>query len=333
MIRPQIEVLHARDANAPIPRVSVAISTYQRAGLLRQLFEALSRQTLSWEEFEVVIVDNGSTDKTRETIPELARQYEIQVHALRIHPNRGPAAARNVAWRHARAETVAFTDDDCTPTASWLYEGLRAMSEKNHAVIVGRTLPDPNLPIGPFSRTIRVVDVNWLPTCNVFYRRSDLECVGGFDEAFLEPGCEDTDLAYRVRARLGRGFRFAGDALVYHDVRPSRFADAAKETLRWYGVPRLFKVHPEARSRLHRGLFWKPSHPKVLLATFGVVLGVHRRRWLVLALPWIYYRTRVRRPLGPKTDLYRALPGTFVTDLLETMTMVRGSLRSRTIVL
>jgi glycosyltransferase involved in cell wall biosynthesis len=316
-----------------LPRVSVAVSTYERASMLPRLLVALERQTLPLSEFEVILVDNGSSPSTAETIQKLAASSELRMHAIRVEPNRGPAAGRNAAWLQARADVVAFTDDDCAPTPDWLEHGLRAMSAGD-AVVVGRTLPDPDLPIGPFSRTIRVVDVNWLPTCNVFYLRSDLDAVDGFDEGFTEPGGEDTDLAFRVRDTCGRDFRFSHDALVHHDVRPSRFLDAARETLRWTDAPRLFRLHPEGREALHRRFFWKPSHPKVMLAAAGLLLGARGAPgWLALTLPWLYYRTRVRRPPGRKRYAYASLPGTFVVDLLETVAMIRGSVRHRTLVL
>jgi glycosyltransferase involved in cell wall biosynthesis len=325
-------ILSTRRDDDPPPRISVAVSTYQRAAMLPRLFDALTRQTLPTEDFEVVIVDNGSTHETVDIIRKLAPSSGLRLHVLRIEANRGPTPARNLAWREARAEIVAFTDDDCAPAPGWLEHGLRAATA-NNVVVVGRTLPDPDLPIGPFSRTIRVNDVNWLPTCNVFYRRSDLGAVGGFDESFLQVGGEDTDLAFRVRDECGREFAFAHDALVYHDVRPSRFVDAAKESFRWTGAPRFFRLHPDGRARLHRGIFWKPSHPKVILATIGLLLGLVYRPSLLLALPWLYYRTRVRRPAGPRRGIPAALPGTFVVDLFETIAMIRGSIRHRTPVL
>jgi GT2 family glycosyltransferase len=297
--------------------------------MLPRLFEALSKQTLPAEDFEVVLVDNGSSPETADVIRKLAPSSGLRLHALRLEPNHGPTPARNLAWREACARIIAFTDDDCAPAPGWLEHGLQAMLT-NDAVIVGRTLPDPDLPIGPFSRTIRVNDVNWLPTCNVFYRREDLESVDGFDESFLEPGGEDTDLAFRVRNECGREFAFAHEALVYHDVRPSRFVDAAKESFRWTGAPRFFRLHPDGRSRLHRGIFWKPSHPKVILAAIGLVLGVLFPPALLLTLPWLYYRTRVRRPQGRRRQMPAALPGTFVVDLFETIAMIRGSIRHRT---
>jgi glycosyltransferase involved in cell wall biosynthesis len=314
------------------PKVSIAISTYQRAHLLPRLFAALAAQTMPRSEFEVIIVDNGSTDDTRLVLPRLIDEHDLRVHAVRIEPNRGPAVSRNVAWRHARAEFVAFTDDDCAPTPAWLEHGLAAMRTSD-TVVVGRTLPDPEMDLGPFSRTVFSLEPYWLPTCNVFYRRSDLEAVGGFDEAFYKPGNEDTDLGYRVKHLCGREFRFVNDALVYHDVRSSNFIDAAKETQRWSNAARFFAKFPEGRTHLHRGIFWKASHPKAILAAVGLLLGLRRPRYLALVLPWLHYRTRVRPPLGTGPKRYAALPGVLVVDLAEVVSMARGAVRYRTPVL
>lgn len=325
-------IASTRRADDPPPRISVAVSTYNRASMLPRLIDALERQSMPPTDFEVVLVDNGSSPETAEVIEKLAASTQLRLHAVRLAPNQGPSGGRNAAWHSSRGEIIAFTDDDCAPTPEWLEQGAHAMAG-GEAVVVGRTLPDPDMPMGPFSRSVRVGDVNWLPTCNVFYLRRDLEAVDGFDESFTEPGGEDSDLAFRVRASCAREFRFASGALVYHDVRPSQFVDAAKETFRWTDAPRFFRLHPVGRERLHRRVFWKPSHPKVLLATAGLVLGTRSRKWLLLALPWLFYRTRVRRPSGSRAEAYAALPGTFVVDILETVAMARGSVRHRTFVL
>lgn len=331
MLKPKV-ITSTRRTDDPPPRISVAVSTYQRAPMLPRLIECLERQTLSLGDFEVVVVDNGSSPETSEIIEKLAASTKLRLHAVRIAPNRGPSGGRNVAWHEARGDVVAFTDDDCAPTNAWLEHGLRAMGTGD-VVVAGRTLPDPGVEMGPFSRSVHVGDVNWMPTCNVFYSRSDLEAVDGFDESFTKPGGEDTDLAFRVRDHRSREFRYAPEALVLHDVRPSRFIDAAKETFRWTDVARFFRLHPEGRARLHRRIFWKPSHPKVILAVTGVLLGSRSRVWLALTVPWLHYRTRVRKPPGRGVEPYTALAGTFILDALETAAMIRGSLRHRTFIL
>jgi GT2 family glycosyltransferase len=322
-------------------RASVAVSTYQRAAALPRLVAALEAQTLGPEGFEVVICDNGSTDETARVLGELAARTPLRLRVVRVERNRGPAAGRNAAWRAARAPVVAFTDDDCLPTPRWLDAGLAAMGEARR-IVVGRTLPNPEQLSrrGPFSLTVTVEDVRFFHTCNVFYRREDLEAVGGFDEGFRTPGGEDTDLGLRVRA-LGAEPAFAPEALVYHDVSPSSLAAVLRQTLRWTDIPRFFRKHPEARRDLLVGrLFWKPSHPRVIAAAGGLLAAAAAAPTapaaagaLVLGLPWLWFRVR-RRPLaeGPRRR-WLVLPGAFAVDLLEVGVMLAGSLRHRALVL
>lgn len=325
-------ITSTRRADDPPSRISVAVSTYNRPVMLTHLLEALEQQTLPPSEFEVVIADNGSAPATAEAITAFAASTALRIHALHVSPNSGPSGGRNVAWRECRSDVVAFTDDDCKPTPEWLERGLHEMAGRD-SVVVGRTLPDPELSIGPFSRTVYALNANWLPTCNVFYLRDDLVAVGGFDESYVKPGAEDTDLGYRVRDRCERVFRFAHRALVYHDVRPSRFLDAAKETQRWSAVPRFFRTHPASRALLHHRIFWKPSHSKALLALAGLPLALAHPLFAILAAPWLLYRTTTRKPLGQGPGRYVMLPGVLVVDLLEVVAMVRGSIRYRTVVL
>ena len=321
---------------APTPRVSVVVSTYRRAHLLPRLVAALEAQTLPRSELEVVICDNGSPDDTAAVLAALAARSPLPLRIVRAEVNRGPAAGRELAWRAARADVVAFTDDDCQPAPTWLAAGLAAMSA-GRAVVVGRTAPDPAQEhlLVDFSRTQRVDDARFAQTCNVFYRRADLEAVGGFDFGFTTPGGEDTDLALRVEA-LGSPRRFAPDALVHHDVRPTSLRATLRETLRWYDIPRLYAKHPAARAEsLHRRWFWKPSHPPAALLLVGVVAaGVARRPApLLLAAPWVRFRT-VTWPVarGPRRR-WALLPGALAVDLLELAVMARGSVRHRTVVL
>lgn len=319
------------------PRVSVAVSTRNRRHLLPRLVQRLEEQTMDHGEFEVVIVDDASTDGTADELRALANRSSVPITAARLSVRSGPAVGRNVAWRLARGEVIAFTDDDCQPTPGWLeasMEKIRAGSE----VVVGRVIPDPEQHdlLGPFSRTLHIRDARHLATCNIAYRRADLVEVGGFDESFPSwaAGGEDTDLGWRVRGRLGKRVDFAPEALVYHDVRPSSFPAKVKETMRWRGIPRLVALHPEeGRRMLYRRLFWKPTHPKALLALVGLLLAGRFPPAALLALPWIRYRTRFASAPGSAARRAGALPGLLVIDLLEVAVMVRGSIEQRTLVL
>jgi glycosyltransferase involved in cell wall biosynthesis len=321
------------DGDGEVPKVSVVIATYRRAPLLPRLVAALESQTLPPEDFEVIFVDDGSTDETPALLADLARTSSLSIVVAGDGVNRRQAAARNLGWTRARAPVVAFTDDDCVPTPSWLERGLEALGPQPR-IVVGRTIPDPaqgHLE-GPFSRTITVRDATYFETCNIFYRRSDLEAAGGFDEAFSRHGGEDTDLGWRIRRR-GVEPVFAPEALVYHDVKPSDLRAATRDALRWTGIPRVVRLHPEGRSYLYAGLFWKPSHPAALAAVAGLLLAPRKRAALALTIPWIWYRVRTAPLVEGRRQRWLALPGALIVDLAEVTAMVRGSISSRTIVL
>jgi glycosyltransferase involved in cell wall biosynthesis len=318
------------------PKVSVVVATYQRAALLPRLVAALEAQTLGPDAFEVVFVDDGSSDGTPEVLAGLARGSALRIEVLGDGINRRQAAARNLGWSRARAPVVAFTDDDCVPAPDWLERGLEAMGDATERgrVVVGRTVPDPAQEhlAGPFSRSITVADATYFETCNVFYRRADLEAVGGFDEAFRSHGGEDTDLGWRIRKR-GAEALFEPRALVHHDVKPSDLRAATREALRWTGIPRVVRLHPEGRALLFAGLFWKPSHPLALGALAGLLLSTRKSSALALAIPWVLYRVKVA-PLAPgRRRRWMVLPGALLVDLAEVTAMTRGSIKSRTIVL
>ena len=95
----------------------------------------------------------------------------------------GPAAARNAGWHAALGQLVAFTDDDCVPQPEWLATLAAALQVAD--IAQGCTLPDPAQEhlLGPFARTMDVrSETGYYQTCNVGYRRSVLEAVGGFDD-------------------------------------------------------------------------------------------------------------------------------------------------------
>ena len=133
------------------PLVSVVVATYQRADRLPDLFRALESQTLSSDSFEVVIVDDASDDDTPAVLDALAAASPLTVHVLRQDVNGGAARARNVGAAEARAEILAFTDDDCQPTPHWLEAGLAAFTDADIHAVQGRT--EPVVAPGPWAAT------------------------------------------------------------------------------------------------------------------------------------------------------------------------------------
>jgi GT2 family glycosyltransferase len=317
------------------PEVAVVVATRNRAGLLPRLISALERQSLPPSCFEVLVVDDGSTDATAALLEETARHSPLRLRVLRTPQRVGPAAARNLGWRATEAAVVAFTDDDCVPDPKWLEAGSSALGA-GPRIVVGRTEPpaDQLERCGrPFARVIEVSQARFFETCNVFYLRHHLEAVGGFDERFRRPSGEDTHLGLRV-SELGVPAVFADDAVVRHDVRPGGALAALVEASRWVDLPLVLKGRAYARAgRAHRRVFWKRSHPPAILAAAGLLLA-RRWRWApALALAWVWYRLRRDPVCADPVRRVAMLPAALAVDLTEVGTMVRGSIRHRTVLL
>jgi len=322
----------------PAPAASVVVATCNRAELVEQTLAALTAQ-VGVEDYEIVVIDDGSRDDTAATLARLGGVHERLVTLS--HPrNRGPAAARNTGWRAAKAPIVAFTDDDCRPEPEWLAGLLAGLQSAD--IVQGRTLPRPDQQdnLGPFSRTMRVeFEEGYYETCNIAYRREWLEELGGFDESFRFPYGEDTDLAWRAK-EAGARTSFAPDALVFHEVWQSVYLDHLRDMRRRGGVVLLFSKHPGLRAHLHKKLFFRPLHQQAVLALLGLVALLVRPRapaaWVAaLGLGLFYAWTCRRYRPGPphRSHWLTIVPLAFVADLYDVAVMARASVRYRTLLL
>src|SRR5690242_17185941 len=105
--------------------------------MLEALLDSLGRQSFDSSRFEVIVVDDASTDGTGEVLEQVAERAPYELRSLG-GTGSGPAAARNRGWREASAPLVAFTDDDCVVTPVWLEELVEA-SDGEETVVQGRT--------------------------------------------------------------------------------------------------------------------------------------------------------------------------------------------------
>jgi GT2 family glycosyltransferase len=226
---------------------------------------------------------------------------------------------------------VLFTDDDCVPAPGWV--GAHVAASGPDLVTVGRTLPDPAQPEGPFSRTLRVERVSCFETCNIGYPRALLERLGGFAEEFRRAGGEDTDLGLRA-LESGATATYVPDALMHHDVRPSSWRLALRETTKWADMPLLAARHPGVTGHgMHSPRWWRRSHPVALLAAAGVVASTRRPLAIAAVIPWVRLRTGDAPVTSRIRHLPVVLPGQLVLDLAEVVTLVRGSIRHRRLLL
>lgn len=207
------------------PVLSVVIPTYRRPALLRRCLTALDGQTVPREQFEVVVVDDGSRDQTADVLAA----FEDRVRAFVQPQNAGPAAARNTGIRAAYGEIVLFLDDDVAAAPDLLATHLELHRAAGDPLlgVLGRVDWDPALSVTPFMHWLDRSGLQfgydtWLVegpveppyaafyTANVSVPRALLLDSGGFDERFPYAAFEDMELAFRL---ADRGFHL--------DYRPS----------------------------------------------------------------------------------------------------------------
>jgi glycosyltransferase involved in cell wall biosynthesis len=322
------------DERQPL-RASVVVATRNRAGSLARLLEMLEAQTMPREAFEIVVVDDHSSDATRDVLDRSRAGSRGPLQTLLATDSHGPAAARNLGIRAARAPIVAFTDDDCAPDPAWLEAGLECVARGAHGVVMGATDPaDVVAAKQPFARTMRADHEDGrYPTCNVFYSRRALDQAGGFDERFRFACGEDTDLAWRVKA-LGFTSAFCPKARVAHAVRAPDYPLYLRERRRFAEQILLVKRHPHLRRLFYRRYFYQRSHVHVLASAL-LVAGTAALGWkLALLLPVVWLDRFRRAELGTGASRrVRVAAQLAVGDLWEFAVFCYWSLRYRALLI
>ncbi len=201
------------------PRISVIVPFRNGMRELPALFDALERQTLPAEEFEVIWVDDASTDGGPAWLQkELRRGWRLLDHAA----SRGSYAARNTGLRAATSGSLAFTDVDCRPHADWLARGLEALaSTRRVAGRIAFTLSErpttaERVDSSRFFRQHRYVQEGFGATANLFVARDVFQAVGEFDERLRYGG----DYEFGRRCTAARiPIRYGEEAIVSHPAR------------------------------------------------------------------------------------------------------------------
>lgn len=215
-------------------RISVVICTHNRAKLLRKAVLNLMEQAMPPEDYEVIVVDNASTDDTKGVVRDLMKEFPNIRYIY--EPNLGLPNARNRGIREARGEVVAFLDDDCLVQPGWMRSLLRHYANPKVGGVGGMGLApgkEPGregtvggishlgTPIGSFNiLTPGPVEVEHLRGYNMSFRREILLRLGGFDPRYNGSNLrEDTDMCVRVR-RAGYKLIYDPNTLVIHLYAP-----------------------------------------------------------------------------------------------------------------
>ncbi len=264
-----------------LPCVSVVVATYRRDELLRRCLGHLLDQQFE-DPYEIVVVDDARSESTPSVIDGIRAGYAERRVPIFLLPGgrQGPATARNIGWRAATGEIIAFTDDDAfAADRFWLARGMRWFEDASVNAVGGAVIVPADEPPTDFQRNVKGLEQGEFLTCNAFYRRSALEKVGGFDERFTVPYREDTDLQYRVEALGGRMITDP-DLMIIHPANRGRFGISLR--LQRYSMfnALLYKKHPE---RYRRDI--QPAPPwsyYAIVAAFVLAILA-----LVLGAPWV----------------------------------------------
>jgi glycosyltransferase involved in cell wall biosynthesis len=230
---------------------SIVIATKDRERYLERALASLEGQ-IGAPSFEVVVVDNGSSDGTA----AVARRYGERLQLRYVNepePNRGRARNRGVA--SATGEYLLFCDDDVQAPPGWVAAHAAAHRDGD-LVVNGPILNVPSYEARPKPAAANYSGA-FLCTCNASLRKRSFERAGGFDEGFDLYGWEDTELGVRLR-NAGLRRLFAWDAYIWHIKPPAEqtlAVESAKALARARMARRFVGKHPSRRARLATGAY------------------------------------------------------------------------------
>jgi glycosyltransferase involved in cell wall biosynthesis len=259
--------------------------------------ESLVSQSLEKPAYEILIVDNASTDDTRRVIEEFQKKHSTPTIRYLYEARQGLAYARNTGWSNARGRYVAFIDDDCSASLQWLQELLNGFEQvrPDPWSVGGPILPAYDQAKPDWFRDNYETDTwgeqpRWLKKgesftgCNMALQRDVLDRFGGFDVDLGMNGqrmalAEDTRLFRRMWAAEGDGgiFYYAPRAIMYHTIDPYKMTVA-------YQLKRAFTTGQAS---------WAMAKKERLLHRAMLVA------WTVTLIPWHTGRALLKIRIGP----------------------------------
>lgn len=227
---------------------SVIVPVFNGAQTLGACLDALLAQTIDTENYEVIVVDDGSTDGSA----EIAGQYGV---TLIRQERAGPGAARNRGAQEARGRLFLFTDADCAPTPDWVEQMLVPFADPDVGGVKGIYRTRQRSLVARFAqaeyeekydRMRRMEQIDFVDTYAAAYRREVFASQGGFNPEFLRN--QDQEFSFRL-ARAGYKLVFAPNAVVYHQHPATVWHYARRKILTGRWKVRVHIVHPSKALR------------------------------------------------------------------------------------
>lgn len=290
--------------------ISIIVPTYNRPHLLARCLSALLAQDFNPSAFEILVIDDAADIHTRKVVeqyaqkaeaysflprkaysrveeplpggvepPTLAQHIEGQlvrvpgvprIRYLPVTGNHGPAIARNLGIQMATGAILAFTDDDCIPTPSWLRSGFEAF-QGGVAGVSGQVIVPLSENPTDYERDASGLERSEFVTANCFYRKAAVMAVGGFDQRFTSAWREDSDLYFKL-VEAEYPLVHAQNAFVIHPIRPAPWGISIRQQKKNKFNALLFKKHPWLyRKKIqHRPPL---RYYAILLASLGGITG------------------------------------------------------------
>jgi GT2 family glycosyltransferase len=278
--------------SASVP-VSIIIPTYNRKNELEQLLTALARQTMPPGSFEVIVVDDGSVDGTRDWLNERLDGCAFPFSWF-AQERQGPGAARNLGMARAAGNIFVFIDTDCIPQPDWLEHLIKPFVSGTVGAAGGREIINERDPLlmrcfhylmtaplttgGMRGKEGKRLARFYPRTFNMAISRKAYEATGGFRKM---SHAEDIELSFRIR-QAGFALLYEGRAQVYH----RRRSTVAQYTRQLFNMGRARVIH----ARLHRGSL-EPLHVMPALLVVAALFLALLPAWLdaapALLLPCI----------------------------------------------
>ncbi|MDD5567054.1 MAG: glycosyltransferase [Patescibacteria group bacterium] len=229
--------------------ISVIIPVFNGDHYISDCLSAVFNQQTK-ESYEVIVVDDGSTDRTAKIVGHFPVRYYYK-------KNGGPASARNLGLQHARGEIIVFLDADCQPIPTFFEVAIKNLARKDIDALKGFYRTKQTEPIALFAqaeyeykyrRLLRFPTIDFVDTYAAVYRKEVLINEHGFDELFSMASGEDIELSYRLQSH-GYKLKALPDLIVYHS-HPDTLLKYFRRKY-WVGFWRvwLYSKHPSKMSR------------------------------------------------------------------------------------
>jgi glycosyltransferase involved in cell wall biosynthesis len=321
------------------PYVSIIIPTYNRKVTLLKCLKSLESQSYPLDEFEVIVVDDGSSDGTFQLVEEYSKKSRIKIKII-AQKNAGPGLARNLGVQNSAGDILGFTEDDISIGPKWIANAVQYFSSDDVDGLEGKTLEqDTDESLRAFEKEYRI---GFLP-CNMFVRKSVVIDIGGYDGNFFDANKkiyfrEDADFGFAIMEKFYK-FILAEDVVVYHPAQFFKVRDYYRHVRRYYFDPLLYRKHPKLYRKMievkNIGTITirRPFHYSAVLnilnwLVIGIALYLGQIPFLSLCIPVLFLthiamRYRYEKKICPpiwkldKTIAFIGLPFYYIFWLLR----------------